>query len=286
MNRIIKTGIFGGYARVSFIDVTDIVNEEIKIHNLSPLAAAALGRAMTAGAYIGANLKSEDNSFSLTISGDGPLGQIVIAGTPNTVRGYVVGSDAELPLKADGHLDVGNGVGKGFISVIKDLGLKEPYVGRCELVSGEIAEDFVKYLLVSEGVKSAAAFGVKVNKDGCITAGGIVAEALPGITEDMLVILEDVMTNFTNVSDVMAEKSIDEIYEFYFSHLEGEVYAENEIELKCSCSQERIENMIRGMGKAECDDILAEIGKIEAVCHFCETKYVFTQEDTDKLWAE
>lgn len=286
MNRIIKTGIFGGYARVSFIDVTDIVNEEIKIHGLSPLAAAALGRAMTAGAYIGANLKSESDAFSLTISGDGALGQIVVAGTENTVRGFVTNPDVELPLKADGHLDVGGGVGKGYISVIKDLGLKDPYVGRCELVSGEIAEDFVKYLFVSEGIKSAAAFGVKVNKDGCITAGGIVCEALPGITEDMLVILEDVMTNFKNVSDVMAEKSLEEIYDFYFSHLDGEIYAENEIELKCSCSKERIENMIRGMGKAECDEILAEMGKIEAVCHFCEKRYVYTEEDTEKLWAE
>lgn len=287
MNRIIKSGIFDGFARVSFIDVTDIVDEEIKIHSLSPLACAALGRTMVMGAYIGANLKSKDDSFSITVSGGGPLGNIVVAGTDNTIRGYVTNPATELPLKADGHLDVGGGVGKdGFITVVKDLGLRDPYVGRTELVSGEIAEDFVKYMLVSEGVRSAAAFGVKVNSEGCVTAGGIVAEALPGITDDMLTILEDVMTNFGNVSDVMAEKSLEEIYEFYFSHLNAEIYATEELKLKCSCSQERIDNMIRGLGKAECESILAERGEIEAVCHFCEKRYAFKKEDVEKLWAE
>ena len=286
MGKIIKTGIFNGYARVTFIDVTDLVNEEIKIHDLSPLCAAALGRAMAAGTYVGANLKSPDDAFSLTFSGDGPIGRVEIAGGGGFIRGYVDHPAVELPLKPDGHLDVGSGVGKGHLTVIKDLGLKEPYVGRCELVTGEIAEDFAKYLLISEGIKSAVALGVQVNADGCIAAGGIIAEALPGMTEDMLVILEDVMTNFHNVSDLLKEKSIEEIYDFYFSHLNGEIYAEESVAIRCNCSIERIENLIRGLGKEECEAILSERGNIEAVCHFCEKRYVFGKKEIEELWKK
>lgn len=285
MDRILKCGLFDGFARVALIDITDMVNEEIRIHSLSPLACAALGRCMTMGAYIGANLKSADDAFSVTVNGGGPLGSVVIAGGGGAIRGYVDNPSVELPLKGDGHLDVGGGVGRdGFLTVVKDLGLKEPYVGRSELVNGEIAEDFVKYLLVSEGIRSAAAFGVKVNSDGCLTAGGIVAEALPGITDGMLTVLEDVMSNFANVSDVMAEKSVEEIYGFYFSHLNAELYASDRVELKCGCSRERIENLIRGLGRRECEEILAERGSIEAVCHFCEKKYVYEKKEADKLW--
>ena len=286
MGKILKTGIFDGYARVTLIELTDLVNEEIKIHDLSPLCAAALGRAMTAGAYIATNLKSPTDKFSLTVSGDGPIGRVEIAGGPDALRGYVDHPAVELPQRSDGHLDVGRGIGKGYLTVIKDLGLKEPYLGRCELVSGEIGEDFAQYLLTSEGVRSAVAVGVQVNSEGCIAAGGVVAEALPGITEDMLVILEDVMTNFQNVSDVLKEKSIEEIFDFYFSHLNGEIYASEEISVRCNCSRERIENLIRGLGKEECDTILSQQGKIEAVCHFCEKRYVFGREEVEALWKK
>lgn len=287
MGKIIKGGLFDGFARVALIDITDVVNEEIKLHDLSPLATAALGRSMIMGAYIGNNLKSEDNTYSVTVNGGGPLGSIVVAGGYGNIRGCVLNPAVELPLKEDGHLDVGGGVGKdGCITVVKDLGLKDPYVGRCELVSGEIAEDFVKYLLTSEGIRSAAAFGVKVRKDGCATACGIVAEALPGITEDMLVILEDVMSNFKNLSDLTENKTIEEIFEFYFAHLNSEKYATEEVKLVCNCSEERIKNLIRGLGRTECEEILKERGSIEAVCHFCEKKYSFGKEDVDKLWEE
>ncbi len=285
MGRIMKCGLFDGYARLALIDLTDIVNEEIKIHDLSPLATAALGRSMLAGAYVGNNLKSDDNTYSITINGGGPLGPIVVAGGYGKIRGYVTDNKVNLPLKQDGHLDVGGGVGKdGYISVVKDLGLKDPYVGRSELISGEIAEDFAKYLLISEGIRSAVAFGVKVNKDGCVTACGIVVEALPGITEDMLVMLEDVMSNFTALSDITEKKSIEEVYDFYFSHLDATVYETEEIVLKCNCSYERIENLVKSIGKSECEQIIAEQGKTEAVCHFCEKKYAFNKEDVEKLW--
>ena len=286
MNVIKKGVFFNGRARVAIIDLKDMVNEEIKIHDLTPLAAAALGRAMTAGAYISNNLKDADSTFSMTIKGGGILGTVVVAGNGgNAIRGYVENPHADLPVKSDGHLDVGGGIGTdGFITVIKDLGLKEPYVGRCELVSGEIAEDFTRYLYTSEGIQSAVALGVRMDSTGCVAAGGVIVEALPGLTDDEVFMAEDVMSNFANVSEVLEKMKPSEIFDFYFAHLDAEGYEEEEVLLKCNCSEEKIENTLKSLGKKECEDIIAEVGKIEIVCHFCEKKYEYGREEVDKLW--
>lgn len=286
MGKIVKGIIFGGKARVAVIDIKDIVNEEIALHNMSPLAAAALGRAMTAGAYISNNLKSAGATFSVTINGNGPLGGIVVAGNgENVIRGYVGNPDIELPLNSNSHLDVGGAVGTdGYITVIKDLGLKDPYVGRCQLISGEIAEDFTKYLYSSEGIRSAVALGVRVDKAGCVSAGGVIVEALPDIEEPMLFMLEDIMTNFVNVSEVLAEKSAEEIFDFYFGHLNSEVFPVEEVMLRCTCSEERTKKTLRALGKKECEEILEEVGKVEMVCPFCDTKYNFSREEIERLW--
>lgn len=284
---VIKKGlIFNGKARVAIIDVRDIVNEEIKIHNLTPVATASLGRTMTCGAYISNNLKNANATFSITVNGGGELGSIVVAGNGgNCIRGYVTNPNVDLPLKDNGHLDVGGAVGKeGFITVIKDFGLKEPYMGRCKLVSGEIAEDFVQYLFSSEGIHSAVALGVLVDKDGCVSAGGVIVEALPGLMEEELFMIEDVMSNFVSVSEILSKMSAQEIFDFYFSHLESESYVEEEITLKCNCSDDKIEHTLKCIGKSECDEILKEQGKIEIICHFCEKRYVYTNKEIDKLW--
>ena len=287
MDRILTGTVFGGHARVAVITLTEAVNEEIKLHDLSPLSAAALGRTMTAGAYLGANLKNKEDVFSISVKGSGCIGGVVVAGNGDgTLRGYVANPHAELPLKDNGHLDVGKGIGPGTITVCKDLGLKEPYNGTCELVTGEIAEDFAEYLAKSEGISSAVALGVLNDKNGCRAAGGVIVEAMPGITEDMLVILEDVMTNFGAVSTVLSEKTPEEIFDFYFAHLDAEVYPAKELKVKCSCSQEKIENALISIGKEECENIIKEHGKIEVACHFCEKKYVFTQKDVERIWEK
>lgn len=286
MNVIKKGVFFGGKARVAIIDIKEIVNEEIKIHDLTPLSAAALGRTMAVGAYISNNLKNADSTFSVTVKGGGILGAVVVAGNGgNCIRGYIENPHGDLPLKSDGHLDVGGGIGKeGFITVIKDFGLKEPYMGRCELVSGEIAEDFTKYLHTSEGINSAVALGVRLDSDGCKAAGGIIVEALPGLSEDELFMTEDIMSNFTNVSEVLEKMNPEEIFNFYFSHLDAESYDEEEITLKCNCGKEKIENTLRSLGKEECREILKENGKIEILCHFCEKKYIYGEKEVEKLW--
>lgn len=287
MDRIVKGVCFGGKARVALIDTTEAVNALIKTHDLTPLAAAALGRTLTAGAYISANLKNDSDRFNLVIDGNGPIGKICVAGEKRgTVKGFVEEPHVDLPLRADGKLDVGGAVGKkGEIVVIKDLGLKEPYIGRCELVSGEIAEDFAMYLFKSEGIKGAVALGVLNDKNGCKASGGIIVEALPDADDNAIFMLEDIMTNFTAISSMIAEKSIEEIGDFYFGHLDAEFFPAEPIELFCGC-ESKIRNVIISLGKAEADDIIKERGEIEVKCDYCRKAYKYTAEDVEQLFKK
>lgn len=248
MDRILKAVILGGKARVAVLDMTRSVNQSIALHNLSPLAAAALGRALTAGAYLAANLKN-NAKFSLTVDGGGPLGKVIVAGEAgNTVRGFVENPYTELPAK-NGKLDVGGAVGKeGFFTVIKDFGLKEPYIGKCKLVSGEIAEDFASYLLTSEGIPAAVALGVLTDAEGCRAAGGVIAEALPDADDGDIFMLEDIMSNFGKISALLAEKTAEEIMDFYFGHLDAQIFPAEEIKRVCRCS-DKIHGVIRSLGR-------------------------------------
>ncbi|MFA6866403.1 MAG: Hsp33 family molecular chaperone HslO [Clostridia bacterium] len=288
MNKIVKGTIFDGKARVAIVEITDIVNEEIKMHDLSPLAAAALGRTMAVGAYISNNLKNESTKFSITVNGGGILGNIVVAGEGgNFIRGFVANTKATLPLKENGHLDVGNGVGKnGFFTVITDFGLKDAYVGKIPLVSGEIAEDFTQYLYKSEGIENAVALGVRMTKDGCIGAGGIIVEPLPDADDNMICMIEDIMTNFTNVSEIIASLGAEEIFNFYFGHLNAQKYNTEEVVLRCNCSKEKIENIIVGLGEKEAMDIVSEVGKLEIGCQFCGKNYSYSKAEVENLWQK
>lgn len=286
MDRILKAVIFGKKARITVIDSTIAVQQVTALHKLSPLGAATLGRALTAGAYISTNLKGNNSTFSMVIKGGGTVGNIVVAGeSDNKIRGFLSNPFVDLPLKENGKLDVGGAVGKtGSISVIKDFGMKRPYNGNSELVSGEIAEDFAYYLLKSEGIQSAVSLGVRVGSGGVLAAGGMIAEALPGIDENQLFMLEDIMSNISEISALINEKPIEEILEYYFGHLDLELLATEELKLECNCSEERIKNIIVGLGKKEAEDIIKDVGKLEIACQFCTRKYNFGQEEIEKLW--
>lgn len=284
MDRYIKAVIFGGKARACVIDTTEAVNASVKLHNLSPLAAAALGRALTAGAYILSNLKNKTDRFNLIIDGKGPLGKIYVAGSGREIKGFLENPGLELPLK-DGKADVGGAVGKnGDIIVIKDMGLKEPYVGKCALTSGEIAEDFAGYLYKSEGILSAVALGVLNDKDGCKASGGIFVEAMPSADENVIFILEDIMTNFKSFSSLLAEKPAEEIMEFYFGHLDSTIFEPVGIELKCNC-EKGIKDIVRGLGKVEATDIIMEQGVLELRCDYCSKYYRFYEQDLNKIFG-
>ena len=287
MDKIIKAVLFGGKARVALIETTETVNKAIKTHDLTPLAAAALGRSLTIGAYIESNLKSETHKFNLIINGGGPIGKIyVTSDRVGTVKGLVENPQVDLPLRKDGKLDVGGAVGtNGDIVVIKDLGLKEPYIGRSQLVSGEIAEDYNNYLFKSEGILNAVALGVLNDKDGCKAAGGIIIEAMPDADDNMVCILEDIMSNFTNISALIAEKGIEEIGNYYFGHLDAEFFPAQTVRFKCDCWH-KIRKIVRGLGRAEIEDIMKEQGMLEIKCDYCRKNYVYAEKDLDFLFEE
>ena len=285
MNRLVKTMIYGGEMSLCVMDTTDLVNDAIDIHRLSPLSAAALGRVLTIASFMSSCMKNETDKLSVSVVGDGVGGTITVSGNSALdMRGSIDNPRAELPLRADGKLDVGGCVGRnGRLTVVKSLGLKEPYSGSCRLVSGEIAEDFAAYYLYSEQQPSAIALGVKIGKDyRCVGAGGVVIQALPGASEQSISKAEEAMKHFANISSLIKEKSIEDIISGYFGKTAPiEEYSPH---YKCLCSRGYIGGILKTMGRAELDDIVKEQGKITVNCEFCEKNYEFTEKDVDELF--
>ena len=285
MNRLVKTLIYNNEMSLCVMETTELVNEAIEIHRLSPLSAAALGRVLTVSSFMASCLKNETDKLSVTVVGDGVGGNITVSGNSALdMRGSIDNPRAELPLRPDGKLDVGGCVGKnGRLTVVKSMGLKEPYSGSCRLVSGEIAEDFAAYYLYSEQQPSAIALGVKIGKDyRCVGAGGVVIQALPGASEESISKAEEAMKHFANISTLIKEKSIEEIVAEYFGDTAPlEEYSPH---YKCLCSRDYIEGILKTMGKEELEDIVAEQGKITVNCEFCEKNYEFTQEDVEIMF--
>lgn len=286
MNRILKTLIYNNEISLALLDTTDMVNEAIRLHKLSPLSAAALGRTMTITTFMASTLKNASDKLSVTIKGDGVGGEIVVCGNADLkMRGYIENPNTYLPLKANGHLDVGGCVGKnGRITIVKSMGLKEPYSGTSNLITGEIAEDFTAYYTFSEQQPTAISLGVKIGTDGkCVGAGGCVMQALPGATENSLFMAEDTILRMDNISTLIEEKSLEEIADYFFGELK---FTETNPEYKCLCSKNYIESLLISMGKEELDQIIKEQGEISVNCQFCETDYKFNQNDVDKLFKK
>lgn len=286
MDRLVKTLIYGNELTLAVLDTTEMVNEAIKIHKLSPLSAAALGRTMTISTFMSSGLKNDTDKLSVTVSGDGVGGNITVSGNSKLqMRGTIDNPRAELPLRPDGKLNVGGCVGKGRLTVVKSMGLKEPYTGSARLVSGEIAEDFTAYYTFSEQTPTAIALGVKIGVDyTCIGAGGIIIQVLPNASEEAIIKAEEVMKNFSNVSTLIKEKTIEEIISEYFGETSKlEVYYPK---YECLCSREYIEKMLISLGENELRDIIKEQGQISVNCEFCEKDYIFTEQDVDGLFAK
>lgn len=282
MDRTIKALILNGEISVTLMDTTEMVNRAIEIHGLSPLAAAALGRTMTAATFMATNLKNKDDTLSITITGDGPIGSIVVCGNHDLMmRGYVDNPKVDLPLKSNGKLDVGGAVGKGRITVVKNLGLKEPYTGSSKLVSGEIAEDFAAYFTYSEQQPTGMALGVKIGKDlKCVGAGGLVIQPMPGASDESIDLAEKLLSNFGSISSMIEEYGLDGIIDRYF---DGVFFFEYEPKYQCTCSKEYVDRILITLGEKELYDTVEKEGKIEVVCHFCPNKYTYYKEDVDKL---
>ena len=285
MGKIYKTLIYDGQISLSVLDTTDVVNKAIELHGLTPLCAAGLGRALTVALFMATSLKDENEKLSVTIDGNGVGGKIVVCADGNlNVRGSIVNPHADLPLKPNGKLDVGGLVGnEGTITVVKNLGLKEPYVGKCKLVSGEIGEDFAAYYAYSEQQPTAIAVGVLVKNDKCIGAGGVILQPLPDCAEENIGKAEKLIAEFSDVSRKINEIGIDGIIKKYFDEYEFTKY---DTQYKCGCSREYVDKVLIALGKKELSDIIEKDGKIEVCCEFCDKKYVYGQKDVEELFGE
>lgn len=277
-----------GRVRLYVAKTTNLVEEARRIHNTSPTATAAMGRILTAGSIMGSMMKNEKDSLTLKISGGGPAGTLlVVTNNKGQVKGTIDYPQADVPTRiTDGKLDVGRLVGNnGTITSIMDLGLKEPYIGQTELVSGEIAEDLANFYAVSEQKPTAISLGVLVDTDiSCRAAGGYFIQVLPGITDEEITKIEEVLSKIEPVSNLIDQGlSPEEIMDRLLGDFDMEVLEKVDIEYVCDCSREKIERIIISLGRKEIEDIIEEDGQAEVVCHFCNEKYQFDKEDLTKF---
>ena len=287
MDYVVRGTAGQGSVRVFAARTTELVSKAADIHGLYPVASAALGRVLTAAGMMAVDMKGSDDVLSIIIKGSGPLGSVVsVAKSNGTIKGYVNQPKVDLPLNHLGKLDVGKAVGpEGKLTVIKDLGLKEPYVGQTDLVSGEIGEDIANYFWVSEQQPSVVALGVLVNPDLSIkAAGGYIIQPLPDANEEIIDSLEQRLHELPAISCLIDEgKSPEEVLELLLGDFELKLLDKSPLKFECDCNRERLERVVLGLGKEELQDIIETEGKAELVCHYCNTKYNFNKEQLTAL---
>lgn len=281
---LLKALAFDGTIRAYAVDSTDTVGEAQVKHIVWPTAAAALGRTMTAGLLMGAMLKGNDK-LTVKIEGNGPAGPIVVdVNAHGEVRGYVTNPQTHFELSDKGKLDVRKAVGtEGMLTVVKDLGLRDFFTGQVPLVSGEIAEDFTQYFVVSEQVPSAVALGVLVNPDNSIkAAGGFIIQVMPGATDETITILEEKIAAIEPIS-TMIDRGLtpEQILEEALGAGNVNVLEKIDVKFQCNCSKERFGNAIKGLGEKEIQEMIDEDGQAQAECHFCNEKYLFPEEELE-----
>ena len=286
-DKIMKFLAYDGKISVVCASTTELVEEARKIHDLSPVATAAFGRLLTISAIMGNEMKSKEDKLTVQIKGNGPLGtMLVTADNFPRVKGYVANPVVDLPLNDMGKLDVGGAVGNaGFINVIKDIGLKEPYVGICPLISGEIAEDFAEYFAKSEQKNTAVALGVLVDKNGVKSAGGYIITPMPDATDEEISKIEQSIFKAGAISKMLDEKlSLEEIAKKITGD-EDIKLIEDDINPKyqCDCNKKRFERGLISLGKEELKKLIETQDKIETTCQFCNKKYEFTKQELEEL---
>lgn len=272
--------------RVSAVVTTKLTEEARKRHQTFPVATAALGRVMNSALLLTWGLKEKDDTITIRVFGDGPLGGIIAdANTEGEVRGYVQNPQIDLPINTRGKLDVGGGVGKGTLYITKSMGLKEPYTGSIPLVSGEIGEDIASYLATSEQIPSLVSVGVLVNPDCSVEAsGGIIIQVLPNTPEDVLVQIEKNAEKLKPISTLIQEgKGPRELIELYLENIDIKYLEEKPVNFRCKCSAERIKSVLVSLGSEEIQDIIKKEGKSEVICHFCNEVYTFSKAELEEL---
>ena len=268
--------LMGGQARAILIESTQLVQRAKDIHGLSRIAAAALGRTLTCAAMMGSMLKGEDESITTQIKGGGPIGTVMaVAHGDCTVKGYVDNPGIDLP-RTGPKLPVGAAVGKdGRLTVVKDMHLREPYVGQVNLVSGEIAEDFAMYFTASEQTPSLVSLG---SDEKVESAGGLIVQVMPGASEAAIASIENSAGMFMDISGTMKEYHLKDSVQQLLMHLEPEILATREPRYACACSRERIEKVLISLGADELKDMIQTQHGAQVDCHFCNKRYEFSED--------
>ncbi|HJC13181.1 MAG TPA: Hsp33 family molecular chaperone HslO [Candidatus Agathobaculum intestinigallinarum] len=274
--------------QISAAVTTGLVERARQIHNTTPVATAALGRTLTATAIMGSQLKVDDGSVTVQVKGNGPLGTIVCVGDADGyVRGYLQNPSADLPLRPDGKLAVGAGVGRGYLMVIKDIGLKDPITGTVALVNGEIAEDLTRYFAESEQIPSACALGVLVDTDCTVKcAGGWLVQLMPGVKDADIDRLEANLAKLEPMTTMLDKgMSLEKIVQAVLDGFAVDFLQTDEIGYRCACSREKVERALISMGKTELGKMADEQEKSEVTCQFCDKIYTFSREELRELLA-
>ena len=286
-DRIIRAISSDGLVQAAAICSRDLTERARQIHKTLPVATAALGRTLAGAAMMGNALKGQGASLTLQIKGGGPLGTILaVSDAEGTVRGYVTNPQVDMPLRADGKLDVGAAVGAGgTMTVIKDLNMREPYVGTVDLLGGEIAEDIAGYFVESEQIPTACGLGVLIDRDQSVrAAGGYLIQLMPGYTEDTVVMVEGGIMAAGNVSAILdKDPDPEHMLRQVMSDFDLKILESSKVEYRCYCSRERVERALLSLGADELASIVREQGGCQMSCQFCDTVYDFSAEELNAM---
>lgn len=286
---IVTATALSGKVRALAIRSTELVKEALRIHKTSPVATAALGRFLTGTLFVADTLKGEGDTITANIRSDGPLqGMTAVADSHGNVRGYCLEPVVETTYHRPGKLNVGAAVGSGKLTVVKDFGLKEPYVGQVELISGEIAEDFTYYFASSEQTPSIVSLGVGLDANGVTCAGGFMVQLLPGADEETISYLEDrVNGGFPEVSFLLQEgMNPEKILDMFLGDKDICFLEGRKVAYKCNCSRDRMERNLMAIGKKDLTELSLDPKGIDLECHFCDQRYHFSQEDVKALISD
>ncbi len=283
---MVRATAAGAMIRLFACSSKELVEEARKIHNTTPVVTAALGRLLTAGAMMGSMLKGEKDLMTIQIKSSGPIGGLTVTATPDgMVKGYPINAQVDLPLKENGKLDVGTAMGIGVMNVIKDMGLKEPYVGQTVLQTGEIGDDLTYYFATSEQVPSSVGVGVLIDRDYTVKqAGGFIVQLMPFATDDVISKLEENLGKINSVTAMFEEGlTVEEIVDRIFDGMDYEIADTTEIGYHCNCSKEKVTKAIISIGKKDIKEMIDDNKPIEVNCHFCNTNYTFSVDELKKM---
>ncbi len=288
LGRLLRGTLRNGQVRVLMCDTTNMAELCRMTHEPSNVCAAALGRGISAAALLTASADDPDSTnLTMTIKGGGPAGALVVVAHGRRLKAYIDHPQVELPLKANGKLDVGGALGKdGMITVVRDLGMREPYVGQCELQSGEIGEDVAYYCVVSEQQPTLCALGVLVNEGRVISSGGVLVQPLPGCEEETLAELETRSMLFGDISAQLLAQPMEDFFKACFDGMEPETLDVEGLTYTCDCSRERMERALISIGQNDLQEIIDDDQGAELVCNFCHEKHQFTTEELKTLLTQ